>query len=177
MRAVEELATTGARVLAAVRTELLLAMPFLASALDILPCVMDRRIPVFGTDSACLRYQPVPLLRMYVESSQSLNRLYMHSLIHCLLRHPEGPPALRTNGAGKRFPEDMDVSRQRSLMLWDLASDIAVEALIDRMEVPAVARVTSELRLDLIERLTGECGVLTAQRIYSWLSEHTPDTD
>ena len=55
------------------------------------------------------------LAQQYERSRANVNRAYLHTLFHCLLRHP-----------GKTRGRDAD--------LWDLSCDIAVESMLDSLD-------------------------------------------
>ena len=144
----EELSNLGIRILEESRMQLYTSMHFLRSALGSLDLVMDLSTTGVGTDAAFVRFNPKCLMTQYIEHPFWINRLWMHMLLHCLLRHMY---ALREH-------EDHE--------LWNLCCDIAVESVVDSMEYPVIARLVSDRRSAWYEELEGEVGVLTAQRLY-----------
>ena len=80
-------ARLGGEVLAVVRSGLYLDFRFLGPALSALDFVPDERCRTQATDGRSLYYQPSALLRLYQQNPKYLNRLYLHSLFHCLFRH------------------------------------------------------------------------------------------
>ena len=62
------------------------------------------------------------------------------------------------------FYEDAD--------LWNLSCDIAAESVLDSMHSTAFDRVPSDFRQEMYDRLEAEVKVLTAEKIYRYLSEH-----
>ena len=125
-----ELDEMGKRILDASRTELYLSMRFLGPALHSLGWIMDLSTAFVGTDAAMIRFNPNYLFQLYVNRPRFLNRTYLHMILHCVFRHM----------FTAREKEDRE--------LWDLASDIAVDAIIDSMEYRAVAELTPEYRRD-----------------------------
>ena len=148
-----ELDEMGKKILDASRTELYLSMRFLGPALHSLGFIMDLSTTTVGTDAAYIRFNPNYLFRLYVDRPRLLNRTYMHILLHCVFRH-------MFTARGK---EDRE--------LWDLASDIAVDYVLDSMEYSAVAELTPEFRQRVYDRLEAEVRVLTAERIYQYFIE------
>ena len=148
-----ELDEMGKRILDASRTELYLSMRFLGPALHSLGWIMDLSTAFVGTDAAMIRFNPNYLFQLYVNRPRSLNRTYLHMILHCVFRHM----------FTAREKEDRE--------LWDLASDIAVDAIIDSMEYRAVAELTPEYRQKWYSRLEEEIHVLTAERIYQYFIE------
>ena len=148
-----ELDEMGKRILDASRTELYLSMRFLGPALHSLGWIMDLSTAFVGTDAAMIRFNPNYLFQLYVNRPRFLNRTYLHMILHCVFRHM----------FTAREKEDRE--------LWNLASDIAVDAIIDSMEYRAVAELTPEYRQKWYSRLEEEIHVLTAERIYQYFIE------
>ena len=148
-----ELDEMGKRILDASRTELYLSMRFLGPALHSLGWIMDLSTAFVGTDAAMIRFNPNYLFQLYMNRPRFLNRTYLHMILHCVFRHM----------FTAREKEDRE--------LWDLASDIAVDAIIDSMEYRAVAELTPEYRQKWYSRLEEEIHVLTAERIYQYFIE------
>ena len=148
-----ELDEMGKRILDASRTELYLSMRFLGPALHSLGWIMDLSTAFVGTDAAMIRFNPNYLFQLYVNRPRFLNHTYLHMILHCVFRHM----------FTAREKEDRE--------LWDLASDIAVDAIIDSMEYRAVAELTPEYRQKWYSRLEEEIHVLTAERIYQYFIE------
>lgn len=140
----------GFRILDMSRTELLLSMRFMAPALNSLGFRMDLATSSTGTDGTYIRFNPSYLLELYLQHPRSLNRLYIHMLVHCLFRHMF------------RAKEHEDTE------LWDLCCDISAESVVDSMDYDAIARTHSDFREAWYERLEREIRVLTAEKIYAW---------
>ena len=148
-------ARMGGEVLAVTRSGLYLDFRFLDMALSALDPVPDERCHVLATDGQSLFYQPSALLRLYRENPKYLNRLYLHSVLHCVFRHLW----LR----GRRDPE-----------LWHLACDIAVENVLDHLGKPSVTRPLTYVRRRAYEAITAEGRVVAAAPAYRWLLGQTP---
>ena len=80
-------ARMGGEVLAVVRSGLYLDFRFLDQALSALTPTADERCGVLATDGTILCYQPSALLRLYQKNPKYLNRLYLHTVFHCIFRH------------------------------------------------------------------------------------------
>ena len=156
MRQREELERAGQKVLNYSKTELTLAMRFFSAALDRLPCGMDLRTRTIGTDGGMILFHPFWVLHTFVEQPLTVNRAYVHMLLHCLFRHVFRAPL---------YP-DAD--------LWDLCCDIAAESVADSMESRAVSRTVSDFREEWYRRLKEECGALTAEKLYRHFSGDLP---
>ena len=140
----------GLRILNQAKIELSLSMRYLSRALDKLSFQMDFNTRRMGTEGEKLHFHPEFVYQLYVESPQKLYRLYMHSLLHCLFRH-----MFKTEG--------------REETLWNLATDIHVEYVLDSMEVPLLFRPAYPFREDYFRKLEKEIKSLSAERIYAYL--------
>ena len=141
----------GLRILNQAKIELSLSMRYLSRALDKLSFQMDFNTRRMGTEGEKLHFHPEFVFQLYVESPQKLYRLYMHSLLHCLFRH-----MFKTEG--------------KEETLWNLATDIHVEYVLDSMEVPLLLRPAYPFREDYFLKLEKEIKSLSAERIYAYLS-------
>ena len=148
-------ARMGGEVLAVVRSGLYLDFRFLDMALSALSPTPDERCGVLATDGRILCYQPSALLRLYKENPKYLNRLYLHTVFHCIFRH------LWTKG-------------RRDKRLWHLACDIAVENVIDGLGRKSVQRPLSYVRQHAYEEIKAEQKVVAAAPTYRWLLGQTP---
>lgn len=157
LRTREALQQLGSRILGDVRTSLYLAMHFLGAALFGLDFVMDLNTRTIGADGAYIRYNTRYLREQYLESENGLERAYMHMLLHCLFLHM----------FRKREYADGN--------LWDVCCDIAAEAAIDDMNVPLLARVTSDFREEWYDRLQGAMSYPTAEKLYRYFTDNPPD--
>ncbi len=81
-----------------------------------------------------------------------VNRLYFHSVLHCVFVH-------------------MDTRGKREEGLWNLACDIAVEYLIDSMDMRCLHRPQTPARRECYLRLKEKTGVMNAQSICRCLQE------
>lgn len=145
----------GIEVLAVVRSGLYLDFRFLDMALSALEPSADERCGVLATDGVTLYYQPSALLRIYQENPKYLNRLYLHTVFHCVFRH-------------------LWLRGKREKRLWHLACDIAVENVIDHLGRKSVQRPLTYVRQNAYRRIAEEERVIAAAPIYRWLCRQTP---
>ena len=153
-----ELDAIGREILEASRNELCMNLPFMTSALCALVFSPDSSATVSAaTDGITLYYNGSFLAERYLRGSTTTNRLYLHTILHCLLRHPA-----KKHG---RSPE-----------LWDLACDAAVESILDSLTCACLAPFSTAAPLR--QRFLGECRaelpVLTAEGIYRILLRRDP---
>ena len=145
----------GGEVLAVVRSGLYLDFRFLDQALSALTPTADERCGVLATDGTILCYQPSALLRLYQKNPKYLNRLYLHTVFHCIFRH-------------------LWLRGKRDKRLWDLACDIAVENVIDGLGRKSVQRPLTWVRQHAYEEIIAQEKVAAAAPIYRWLVRQTP---
>ena len=150
----DALQSLGIRIFNQARIELCLSMRYLSRALHQLSFQMSLHTMRTGTDGERIYFHPEFVFRLYVESPQKFYRVYMHSLLHCLFSH-----------IFKR--ED------REKELWNLATDIQVEYVLDSMDVDLLRRPAYPFREAYFHTLEKEIKVLSAERIYAYLSEKT----
>ena len=148
-------ARMGGEVLAVVRSGLYLDFRFLDMALSALAPVPDERCGVLATDGVNLYYQPSALLRLYQENPKYLNRLYLHTVFHCVFRH-------------------LWLKGKRDARLWNLACDIAVENVLDNLNRSSVKRPLTWVRQNAYAAIAAEGRVVAAAPAYRWLAGQTP---
>ena len=134
------------------RTELYLSMRYMDLALYALDIQVTTQYPGLGTDGRIFYVHPHILMDLFEENRLRVNRVCLHTVFHCVLRH-----------LFKRRPEDA--------VLWDLSCDMAVESVIDAMRVRSVRMGVSALRRNWYDLLGRRLKVLTAEGIYHVLSE------
>lgn len=146
----------GLRILNQSKIELSLSMRYLSRALDKLSFQMDFNTRRIGTEGEKIHFHPEFIFQLYVESPQKLYRLYIHSLLHCLFRH-------------------MFKTEDKEEELWNLATDIHVEYVLDSMDIPLLYRPAYPFRENYFQKLEKEVKSLSAERIYAYLLEQNLD--
>ncbi len=138
------------------RNELYMRMRYLDLALSSLKPQITTEIDGVGTDGYILAANPKRLADLYETDRRLVNRLWLHTVYHCLFRH-----LIRLNG--------------RDEALWHLACDMSVEFLIDETWSRPVRTGRSRLRMNWQEELSRQCHVLNADRIYRALAARKLD--
>ena len=108
-----------------------------------------------GTDGKIFYYDPWQVLDRYRADKYDINRLTLHTLIHCI--------------AGHLFPEPNVDER-----LWTLCCDMAAESVVLEMDVSAEEAPEKSQRQQELRRYTGKNGLMTAKRLYARLKENPP---
>ena len=138
------------RIMQDSRNELYLSMRYLDLALSALQIQVNTELEGIGTDGRFLFVHPNILADLYEADRRQINRVYLHCVLHCLLRH-----LWKQN-----VPEP---ARDR---LWRIACDMAVESILDWLRYRCVYTGVSRLRMNWYEQLRQERKVLTAEAIW-----------
>ncbi len=151
-------------ILHTAQAELYLDMRFLDVALSSLVPEPSEEIRTAGTDGTVWYFRPDQIAAVFRKDRRGVNRLYLHSILHCLFAH-------------------LWVKGSREDSLWDLACDIAVEQIIDTLSVRSVHRPVPAIRREAYQMLksplqaeqekssAGQAPPLSAQRICRILTE------
>lgn len=148
----------GKDILKNARNELYLAMRFLDVALSSLRPVPDPGCRTFGTDGENLYFRPEWLLTAFMEGRVTVNRLYLHQVLHGLFCH-------------------IWHGIHRNKELWDLAADIAVESILDDLYHPCVYRRPNRFRKEAYRYFRAQRKVLTAEGIYKSLEQGNQEAE
>ena len=152
----EKFEQVSMQILADARTQLYVSMRYLDLALSSLRFTVTTDLKGIGTDGFYLVVHPKILADLFEENSLLVNRVYLHTVMHCMLRHLT-KPSRDAGDAGA---------------LWRLSCDIAVESIIDSMRVRSVRMGVSRLRMNTYEMLREHLKVLTAEGIWRVLRGH-----
>lgn len=125
-------------------------MRFMDVALNRLKC--EEKTGLFGvaTDGTHFYYDSGFLLKRYLEDENSVTRMLLHSLLHCIFVHSFNYDRMEDE-------------------VWDLACDISVENIIMELEVPAFALHDDLDRRQLLRGISSQVTSLTAEKIYKYL--------
>lgn len=146
----EEASQLAKEILRLSRNTLLIHLRFLEAALVRFVPGDETITPEIATDGRFLYYNSLHICRSFQHAKEIPTRDYLHLTLHCVFRHLF---------VGKKINPD----------LWDLASDIAVENLINELDIKALYCERQEKQHWLIQKLREAMPRLTAERIYRWL--------
>ena len=144
------------RAMDRIRSELYLDLRYMNAALGALVPTPAAGLHNLATDGAALCYDPEWFIGLYRSNRRYLPRAVLHSVLHCVFRHPW----LRGG---------------RDASLWGLACDIAVEQTIDALQVPSLTRPVGWLRQKTYQALRKNGAMPAAGPIYRWLAAQEPD--
>lgn len=151
----EKLNKLAQDVLLLSRNTLLVNLRFLDMALsqfDLVPVPESTLL----TDGQHIFYNPKHVLFCYKTQKEICVRDYLHIVIHCVFRHMYMDPGLNR-------------------VYWDLACDIAVENVISELGLKAAASAREKQQAQYLAALRKELKTVTAEKIYHFLMEGTPD--
>ena len=145
----KDLNEIGLEILQAARNELYLHLPYLDAALCALRFEPGADRTMFiAADGESLYYSGAYLSDRFLRSPAAVNRIYLHTILHCILRH-------------------IAKKRGRDSAVWDLSCDIAAESILDELAYPCVAIPAARpLRQKIYGELRETMKVLTAEGIY-----------
>ena len=129
----------------AAREELYLSMRFFDVILNRLSFMPKMEISGVGTDGLCVYFYPDVVISFFQNSRVKVNRMYLHMVFHCLFLH---------------------FQIQGDRRYWNLACDIAVESMLDSMNVRSVRMYVPPQRKNLYKRIQDDHKVLTAKNVY-----------
>lgn len=137
-----------------VHDELYTQFRFLGIALNALEPQVDKRLTTFATDGSVMYLSSEQMIRVFQKNPKYLNRVYLHTIMHCLFSH-------------------LWLVGNRDPFLWGIACDIAVEYTIDQMKKECVSRIMGWVRQKTYKRIQKECDGCAAAQIYRMLQEDT----
>ena len=117
-----------------VKNELYMELRFFDVAFSELIPRVDETIETMSTDGNCIFFKPEHMISVFKKNSKYLDRLFLHSVLHCIFSH-------------------LWVRGERDLFIWGIACDIIVEYTIDNMEKEILKRPLSWLRMQVYEKI------------------------
>lgn len=151
----EKISKISRMIIDGARSDLFLSMRYMELAISGLTPEESDKIEILGTDGNKLFYGGESLIDEYSKDSRRINRVCLHSIFHCLYRHISN--SVKYEG--------------KDALYWDIACDIAVEYLIDGLDISAVSSYVSRYRTYIYKRLSLEMEIFTAEGIYKALKE------
>lgn len=136
------------KIIAAAQDKIVASMRFMDSAVFALKkeIALDKK-GVFMVDGTTLYYSSDEIFARMKRGLSSFTYDYMHVLLHCIFKH-------------------YYVSEKVNRLYWDLASDIAVEEMIESLGAPCLNTPESSERRDELKRIKAKRGRLSVDRLY-----------
>lgn len=132
------------------RNSLIVNLRFMDCAISMLKPLMISGLGTVMVDGTSIGYDPVFLLQSYKKAKELTVRQYLHMVLHCVFRH-----------------YDVGIGIDRDC--WDLASDIAVEVVINELDLKAAEIPQASYQRAEIEDLKKHVKTLTAEVLYRYL--------
>ena len=129
------------------RNSLVVNLRFMDVSISRLKLISVKEVKRIYTDGIYIAYNPIAVLRQYKEEKNSITRTLLHSILHCVFQH---------------FFVDITIRRH----YWDLATDIAIENIINELDFESVNTSIKNNQIDEIEKLKKNIKYITAEHIY-----------
>ncbi|MBE6815106.1 MAG: VWA domain-containing protein [Ruminococcaceae bacterium] len=136
-------------ILLKAKTELTGNIHSLIRAINALQFVPTNEEDVF-TDAKSFYYNPQFILLRFKEDTSSVNRVLLHSILHCMLLHP--------------FNIDF-----KDTTLWNLSADICVENIINNWNLNSTKSHKEAAQSMVINDISKSVKNLSAENIYYYL--------
>ncbi len=136
------------------RNTLLVNFRFLDAALYQLQ-LREENIGGVAVTGEELIYDFRRVISAYAKEKQTVTRMYMHVLLHCIFKH-------------MFFCEKMNST------YWDLACDIAVENIINDLDCDFLRTSKAYKQQQYIDSVKGKVKLVTAEKIYHYFTETPP---
>ena len=136
------------KIIATAQDKIVASMRFMDSAVFALKkeIVLDKK-GIFMADGTTLYYSSDEIFARMKSGLSTFTHDYMHVLLHCIFKH-------------------YYVSKKVNRLYWDLASDIAVEEMIESLGAPCLNTPESSERRDELKRIKAKRGRLSVDRLY-----------
>ncbi|MBP1548051.1 MAG: metallopeptidase [Oscillospiraceae bacterium] len=131
------------------RNTLVVNMRFLDSAISMLEYI-PYEFDSTATDGKYIFYSPEHIIRIYRKSKETVTRDILHMILHNVFRH---------NIVGTLLNREA----------WDLACDIAVEVIINELQLSILAADREKYQNDIQEKIRAGSKLMIAEKIYSYL--------
>ena len=138
-------------VLVLSRNSLFVNLRFLDVALSELE-LLPVEVSTVLTDGKCILYNPKHILKSYKQQKENVVRDYLHMVLHCVYRHMYMGLSLE--------PE-----------YWDLACDIAVENVINDLNLRITTTEREQRQKTHLEQIKKEMNIITAEKVDAYLRE------
>lgn len=138
--------------------EIYLSMRYFHMAFRGLIVTPDWSVASISCDGDRIYCKPEYVISLYEKDPVLINRVYLHMLLHCILKH--------IIKCGKRNRD-----------YWNLACDIVVESILDSFPYRCVHLPVHGRRRNIYREIRKEMKVFTAERVYQWLMNQKLSAD
>lgn len=149
-----KMAEIAEEILSFTKTKIMMHMRFMDTAISKLRFSQyDGTLAVNGRN---FMYSPPAVIRLYKKSPEHCTHGYMHMVLHCVFQH---------------FCVGVKINQE----YWNLACDMAVEAMIDDLNLDFLRCGDQQNKRNILESVKKRAGVLTAEKIYHCLMHSKSD--
>ncbi len=123
--------------------------------LDIALCqfkFIPSEVDTFATEGEHVYFNPVWIIKRYMDEKDVFMRDYLHMVFHCIFKH-------------------MFIGKNVNHDYWNLACDMAVEFSITELNIAAVKTKRELAQQETYESLKANLKLLTVEKIYKYLIE------
>ena len=111
---------------------------------------------VLATEGTTIFYDPMALCKLYAADKNNGPRAYMHLILHGVFRHFEVKPSVLQP-------------------LWNLACDMAVEGVINDLNLPMLTNAQAAGQVQVLQQIAPRVNnLLTAEKLYTYLRMNPP---
>ena len=155
-----EITEIAKEIISTGRNVLTLNFRFMDSAISRLDVLFlpATNIGTIMTDGESIVCNPVYVIKRYKKEQTVAARMLMHEILHCVFKH---------------FFVDLKIKSE----YWDLASDIAVENVINGFNLESLAYSRQAEEEKVIAELKKDVIFLTAEHIYRYLTNNPPSEE
>lgn len=140
----------ASQILTLTRNGLFVSLRFLDLALCQFEYISTEKIEGIATTGQHIVYNSRYIIESYMRDRQALSRDYLHMVLHCVFRHPF-------------------VSENLHQEYWNLAADIAVETIIDELDLKQTATQNCGEVSQEVARIKKLVKQVTAEHVYQLL--------
>lgn len=131
-----------------------LSIPDAVQEIPMLQPLLDET--VLATEGTTIFYDPMGLCKLYAADKNNGPRAYMHLILHGVFRHFEVKPSVLQP-------------------LWDLACDMAVEGVINDLNLPMHTNAQAAGQVQVLQQIAPRVNnLLTAEKLYTYLRMNPP---
>ena len=131
-----------------------LSIPDAVQEMPMLQPLLDET--VLATEGTTIFYDPMALCKLYAADKNNGPRAYMHLILHGVFRHFEVKPSVLQP-------------------LWNLACDMAVEGVINDLNLPMLTNAQAAGQVQVLQQIAPRVNnLLTAEKLYAYLRMNPP---
>lgn len=131
-----------------------LSIPDAVQEMPMLQPLLDET--VLATEGTTIFYDPMALCKLYAADKNNGPRAYMHLILHGVFRHFKVKPSVLQP-------------------LWNLACDMAVEGVINDLNLPMLTNAQAAGQVQVLQQIAPRVNnLLTVEKIYAYLRMNPP---